>query len=62
MPAHGLHRTARPPLTLATDTLIAETFTRHLIAAHGEPFDLWQLPALPYSIAPEHAWAPAPCR
>ncbi|MCY0945662.1 creatininase family protein [Streptomyces antarcticus] len=47
-----------PHLPLATDTVIAEEFTRHLIAAHGETFDLWQLPAVPYGIAPEHAWAP----
>lgn len=47
-----------PHLPLATDTVIAETFTQNLVAAHGETFDLWQLPALPYGIAPEHAWAP----
>ncbi|MEV8535648.1 creatininase family protein [Streptomyces sp. NPDC051211] len=47
-----------PHLPLATDTVIAETFTRHLIAAHGAEFDLWQLPAVPYGLAPEHAWAP----
>ncbi|MFJ6784334.1 creatininase family protein [Streptomyces yangpuensis] len=47
-----------PHLPLATDTVIAEEFTRHLVAAHGEAFDLWQLPAVPYGIAPEHAWAP----
>ncbi|MFD4136545.1 creatininase family protein [Streptomyces goshikiensis] len=47
-----------PHLPLATDTVIAQEFTRHLTAAHGEDFDLWQLPAVPYGIAPEHAWAP----
>ncbi|MEW1699354.1 MULTISPECIES: creatininase family protein [unclassified Streptomyces] len=47
-----------PHLPLATDTVIAEEFTRHLVAAHGEAFDLWQLPAVPYGIAPEHAWDP----
>ncbi|MFG2667577.1 creatininase family protein [Streptomyces sp. NPDC048387] len=47
-----------PHLPLATDTLIAEEFTRQLVATHGEVFDLWQLPAVPYGIAPEHAWAP----
>ncbi|MFE1348511.1 creatininase family protein [Streptomyces sp. NPDC058757] len=47
-----------PHLPLATDTLIAEAFTHHLTAAYGDTHDLWQLPALPYGIAPEHAWAP----
>ncbi|MEU2391848.1 creatininase family protein [Streptomyces sp. NPDC007369] len=47
-----------PHLPLATDTVIAEEFTRHLVAEHGATFDLWQLPAVPYGIAPEHAWAP----
>ncbi|WP_030719624.1 hypothetical protein [Streptomyces sp. NRRL F-2580] len=37
---------------LATDTRIAEDFTRQLLAVHGEAFDLWQLPAVPYGIAP----------
>jgi creatinine amidohydrolase len=58
VPTYRLHRTARTHLPLNTDTVIAERFA-HRIAEHfAEHHDLWVLPALPYGLSPEHAWAP----
>lgn len=47
-----------PHLPLNTDTIIAEGFTRELLAKYGELHDLWALPAISYGFAPEHSWAP----
>ena len=38
--------------------MLAEEFTRRIIARWGEPLDLWQLPTLSISLAREHEWAP----
>lgn len=47
-----------PHLPLNTDVLLAEEFTRRIIARWGETYDLWQLPTLTVSLAREHEWAP----
>jgi len=47
-----------PHLPLDTDLVIAEAMTARIVARHGDAFDLWQLPALPIGLSPEHAWAP----
>jgi len=52
MEQHGPH------LPLDTDLVIAEAFTKAIVAKHGDTFDLWQLPALPFGLSREHEWAP----
>jgi creatinine amidohydrolase/Fe(II)-dependent formamide hydrolase-like protein len=47
-----------PHLPLNTDVVLAEEFTRRIIARWGETYDLWQLPTLAVSLAREHEWAP----
>ncbi len=47
-----------PHLPLNTDVVLAEEFTRRIIARWGEALDLWQLPTLSISLAREHEWAP----
>jgi creatinine amidohydrolase/Fe(II)-dependent formamide hydrolase-like protein len=47
-----------PHLPLNTDVVLAEEFTRRIIARWGEALDLWQLPTLAVSLAREHEWAP----
>jgi creatinine amidohydrolase len=47
-----------PHLPLNTDVVLAEEFTRRIIARWGEALDLWQLPMLSVSLAREHEWAP----
>ena len=47
-----------PHLPLNTDVVLAEEFTRRIIARWGESLDLWQLPTLAISLAREHEWAP----
>jgi creatinine amidohydrolase len=47
-----------PHLPLNTDVVLAEEFTRRILARWGEPLDLWQLPTLAISLAREHEWAP----
>jgi creatinine amidohydrolase/Fe(II)-dependent formamide hydrolase-like protein len=47
-----------PHLPLNTDLVLAEEFTRRIIARWGETFDLWQLPSMAVSLAREHDWAP----
>jgi len=47
-----------PHLPLNTDVVLAEEFTRRIIARWGESLDLWQLPTLSISLAREHEWAP----
>ncbi|MGH6737838.1 MAG: creatininase family protein, partial [Bradyrhizobium sp.] len=47
-----------PHLPLNTDVILAEEFTRRIIARWGESMDLWQLPTLAISLAREHEWAP----
>jgi creatinine amidohydrolase len=47
-----------PHLPLNTDLLLAEEFTRRIIARWGEAYDLWQLPSVAVSLAREHEWAP----
>ena len=46
-----------PHLPLNTDTVIADRFTQMLVARYGDHHDLWTLPALPYGLSLEHAWA-----
>jgi creatinine amidohydrolase len=46
-----------PHLPLNTDVVLAEEFTRRIIARWGEALDLWQLPTLSISLAREHEWA-----
>lgn len=52
MEQHGPH------LPLDTDLVIAEAFTKAIVERHGEAFDLWHLPALPFGLSREHEWAP----
>jgi creatinine amidohydrolase/Fe(II)-dependent formamide hydrolase-like protein len=47
-----------PHLPLNTDAVLAEEFTRRIIARWGDTFDVWQLPTLTVSFAREHEWAP----
>jgi len=47
-----------PHLPLNTDVVLAEEFTRRIVARWGESLDLWQLPTLSISLAREHEWAP----
>ena len=47
-----------PHLPLNTDIVLAEEFTRRIIARWGEVLDLWQLPTMSISLAREHEWAP----
>jgi len=47
-----------PHLPLNTDVVLAEEFTRRIIARWGAALDLWQLPTLSISLAREHEWAP----
>ena len=47
-----------PHLPLNTDVVLAEVFTRRIIARWGEAYDLWQLPTVAVSLAREHEWAP----
>ena len=51
MEQHGPH------LPLDTDLVLAEAFTKAIVAKHGDAFDLWQLPALPFGLSREHEWA-----
>jgi creatinine amidohydrolase/Fe(II)-dependent formamide hydrolase-like protein len=46
-----------PHLPFDTDTVLAEAFTRAVIARWSATYDLWQLPALPHGLSREHAWA-----
>ncbi len=48
---HGRH------LPLNTDVVIAEEFTRRMVAQWGDEFDLWILPTLSISLSREHDWA-----
>jgi creatinine amidohydrolase/Fe(II)-dependent formamide hydrolase-like protein len=47
-----------PHLPLNTDVILAEEFTRRMIARWGEALDVWQLPTVTVSLAREHEWAP----
>lgn len=47
-----------PHLPLNTDIVLADEFTRRIIAKWGETYDLWQLPSMAVSLAREHEWAP----
>ncbi len=47
-----------PHLPLNTDTVLAEEFTRRIVARWSETYDLWQLPTISISLAREHEWAP----
>jgi creatinine amidohydrolase/Fe(II)-dependent formamide hydrolase-like protein len=46
-----------PHLPLNTDIVLAEEFTRRIIARWSASLDLWQLPTLTISLAREHEWA-----
>jgi creatinine amidohydrolase/Fe(II)-dependent formamide hydrolase-like protein len=46
-----------PHLPLNTDVVLAEEFTRRIVARWGESLDLWQLPTLAMGLAREHEWA-----
>jgi creatinine amidohydrolase/Fe(II)-dependent formamide hydrolase-like protein len=47
-----------PHLPLNTDVMLAEEFSRRIVARWGELLDVWQLPTLSVSLAREHEWAP----
>jgi creatinine amidohydrolase len=47
-----------PHLPLATDTIIAERFAAALADHVSGQHDLWLLPAIPFGLSMEHAWAP----
>jgi creatinine amidohydrolase len=47
-----------PHLPLNTDVMLAEEFTRRIIARWVASYDLWQLPTLSVGFAREHEWAP----
>jgi creatinine amidohydrolase len=47
-----------PHLPLNTDVVLAEEFTRRIVARWGDTYDLWQLPTQAVSLAREHDWAP----
>ncbi len=47
-----------PHLPLNTDVVLAEEFTRRIMARWGAAYDLWQLPTVAVSLAREHEWAP----
>src|SRR5476649_2269510 len=46
-----------PHLPLNTDVVLAEEFTRRIIARWAKSLDLWQLPTLSICLAREHEWA-----
>ena len=46
-----------PHLPLNTDVILAEEFTRRIVARWGDDLDIWQLPTLAISLAREHEWA-----
>ena len=46
-----------PHLPLNTDVILAEEYTRRIIARWGDTLDIWQLPTLAMSLAREHEWA-----
>jgi creatinine amidohydrolase len=50
--AHGPH------LPMITDELLATATVTGAIAAHGDAYDLWQLPTLACTKSNEHAWSP----
>ena len=54
----GSYEQHGPHLPLHTDVILAERFSQKLVARWGEEFDLWLLPAIPYGLSLEHAWAP----
>lgn len=47
-----------PHLPLATDTIIAEHFAAALADHLADRHEIWQLPAVPFGLSLEHAWAP----
>ena len=47
-----------PHLPLNTDAVLAEEFTRRIVARWAASLDLWQLPMQTISLAREHEWAP----
>jgi len=53
----GSYEQHGPHLPLQTDTIIAEGFTERLVRRYGDQYDLWELPAIPYGLSPEHAWS-----
>ncbi len=51
MEQHGPH------LPLDTDTVLAQALAAKIVETHGAAFDLYRLPALPFGLSREHAWA-----
>ncbi len=51
MEQHGPH------LPLDTDAVLADALAQAIVERHGEAFDLWQLPTLPFGLSREHGWA-----